>query len=144
MLAQQTLQVWQGQYPPPEAVEHYERILPGSFDRMIGMAERLQAAQIDESRRALDYTQADARRGHWLGAAIAVLAMMGALICLRLDFPFVAAIFVGIPVMAVAKALIETATSQRSQSPPTQQPKRSSAKATSTGAPPENPDSQQI
>ena len=37
---QQTVQLWQGQYPPPEAIEHYEKVLPGSFDRMIAMAER--------------------------------------------------------------------------------------------------------
>src|SRR5947208_2283302 len=46
---QEVVQIWQGQYPPPESVEHYEKVLPGSFDRMIAMAERLQAAQIDES-----------------------------------------------------------------------------------------------
>ena len=108
---QQTLQIWQGQYPPPDAVEHYERVLPGSFDRMIGMAERLQAAQIDGTKRGQDYTRDDTRRGHWLGFAIAVLAMLGAFGCLELKYPWVATVFLSVPVMAVAKALIESARS---------------------------------
>jgi uncharacterized membrane protein len=105
---QQTIQLWQGQYPPPEAIEHYEKVLPGSFDRMIAMAERLQAAQIDESRRAHDYTHADNRRGQWLGFSAAVTAMFCALAAVWLDNPWVAAAFVSVPVMGVAKVLVES------------------------------------
>jgi len=105
---QQVVQLWQGQYPPPDAVEHYEKVLPGSFDRMIAMAERLQAAQIDESRRVHDYAQADSKRGHWLGAGSAVLAMLCALGALALGNPWVACAFISVPVMGVAKALVES------------------------------------
>ena len=105
---QQIVQLWQGQYPPPEAIEHYERVLPGSFDRMIGMAERLQAAQIDESRRAHDYTHSDNRRGHWLGFFTAVFAMVCALGALALNYPWVSGVFISVPVMGVARALIES------------------------------------
>ena len=35
------VQVWQGQFPPPDAVEKYEAVLPGAFDRIVAMAERL-------------------------------------------------------------------------------------------------------
>lgn len=105
-------QHWQGPYPPPEAVERYGKVLPGSFNRMITMVEQLQAAQIEETRKALDYTQADSRRGQWLGWSVAILAMGGALGCLHYDNPWVAAIFLSVPVMAVAKALIDSAKSQ--------------------------------
>ena len=105
----QTVQLWQGQYPPPEAVEHYEKILPGSFDRMISMAERLQAAQIEESRRAHEYTHSDNKRGHYLGFSAAVIAMGFALGALALGNPWVAAAFISVPVMGVARALIESA-----------------------------------
>jgi uncharacterized membrane protein len=111
---QQTLQVWQGQYPPPDAVERYEKVLPGAFDRIVRMAEQLQAAQIDTARRAQDYLRADTRRGHWLGWSIATLAMGAALVALWLGNPWVAGLFVGIPVMTIAKALIETTKSPSS------------------------------
>jgi uncharacterized membrane protein len=54
-MAQQQLQVWKGQFPPPQAMEHYEKVLPGSVDRMIKMAEELQKAQIEQSSRALTF-----------------------------------------------------------------------------------------
>src|ERR1700722_7370195 len=31
-------QSWQGPYPPPHAIERYERALPGFFDRIVSMA----------------------------------------------------------------------------------------------------------
>src|SRR4051794_39392607 len=70
---------WQGPYPPPEAVERYEKVCPGAFDRMIGMAERLQKAQIDQSSEALKNQKDDRCRGHYLGFTTTVLAMGGAI-----------------------------------------------------------------
>jgi uncharacterized membrane protein len=105
----QQAQHWQGPYPPPDAVERYERVLPGTFDRMLAMAERLQASQIEQSSRALEYNRQSNRRGQWLGFVVTVLAVCGAVACLAYDYPWVATCFLSVPVMAVAKALIETA-----------------------------------
>jgi uncharacterized membrane protein len=112
----QQFQLWQGQFPPPEAVGKYEAVLPGSFDRMIRMAERLQEAQIEETRRAQDYARDDTRRGHWLGFAATIAAIVGAIVCVIVagltHLPamlWVAGALVGVPVMAVAKSLVETA-----------------------------------
>jgi uncharacterized membrane protein len=119
-LVQTQMQVWQSQYPPPDAAERYEKILPGSFDRIIGMAERLQAAQIDTTQRAQNYAMRDTRRAHWLGWSIAFLAMLGAFGCMLLNYPWwLAAAFLSVPVMGVAKALIETAAPRsQTQLPP--------------------------
>ena len=109
------VQVWQGQFPPPEAVEKYEAILPGAFDRIIAMAERLQAAQIEETTRAQNYTRDDSRRGHWLGFSATALATIGAAVCTIVaaimgatGAYFVGAALVSVPVMAVARALVES------------------------------------
>jgi uncharacterized membrane protein len=103
---------WQGPYPPPEAVERYEQILPGAFNRMISMAEQLQNAQIEQAGRALSFTQLDTKRGHWLEFFLSILAMGGAIGCLALEYPWVAVAFLSLPVMAVARALVESAKSQ--------------------------------
>jgi uncharacterized membrane protein len=108
----QQAQHWQGPYPPPDAIERYEAVLPGAFNRMIAMAEQLQAAQIEEARRVNEYTQRDSRRGLWLGWSTTVLAMIGAIGCLYFNSPWVAAAFLSVPVMAVARALVESAKSQ--------------------------------
>lgn len=104
----QQAQHWQGPYPPPEAVERYEQVLPGTLNRLITMAEQLQTAQITQSNMALEHTKNDTRRGHWLGFITTGLAMLGAIGCAALSQPYVACLFLSVPVMAVAKALIET------------------------------------
>jgi hypothetical protein len=58
-----------------------ERVLPGTFNRLITMAENLQAAQISQSIKVLDLTHATNTRGQWLGFAATILAMGGALGC---------------------------------------------------------------
>lgn len=111
----QQMQHWQGPYPPPEAVERYEKALPGTFDRMIKMAEQLQAAQIDEAKEIRSMTHRDQQRGHYLGFLTAVGAMIGGLICLKFDSPWLGAVFLSVPVMGVAKALIESTLATRAQ-----------------------------
>ena len=111
----QETQHWTGPYPPPKTVERYERVLPGSFNRIISMAEQLQAQQISQAYLVLRNTQRDNRRGHWLGFLTTILAMVCALGCLFLDYPWVALAFVSIPVMAIAKALVESTTKGRSR-----------------------------
>lgn len=112
-VVQQQMQHWQGPYPPPEAVERYEKILPGTFDRMIKMAEQLQSAQIEEAKEIRKMTHADQKRGNYLGFLTAVGAMVGGLVCLKLDSPWLGAVFLSVPVMGVAKALVESSLTSR-------------------------------
>ncbi|MBN9508263.1 MAG: DUF2335 domain-containing protein [Alphaproteobacteria bacterium] len=116
LVAQQT-NVWQRQFPPPEAVERYERVLPGSFDRRMRMAEDLQAARIAEVRRADAFLQADTRRGHWLGFAVSALATAGAIVCVVLPQPAVAVAFLAVPFTGLARALLAGARAGRSGPP---------------------------
>ena len=138
-VAQAQLQVWQGQYPPPDAIERYEAVLSGSFDRMIVMAERLQAAQIAESSRVIDYTHAESRRGHWLGAGTMVVAMACALIALALGNGWVAGAFLTVPVMGVAKALVDSAKARALPELPLQSPNPPSPTPNAATASPQPP-----
>jgi uncharacterized membrane protein len=102
-------QFWQSPFPPPEAVERYEAILPGAFDRILRMNEELQAANIASAERAQAYMRGDMRRGHWLGFVLSLAALAGALACVKLGAPVVAGVFLALPVMSVAKALVDSA-----------------------------------
>ena len=67
-----SLESFEGPLPPPAVLEGYERVLPGSAERILRMAE-----QQAEHRRVVLTTlvEADtsrARWGLWLGAAVAV------------------------------------------------------------------------
>lgn len=48
----QQVQMWHAPFPPPQAVRDYEQVLPGSWDRLLTMAEESQAAQISTMREA--------------------------------------------------------------------------------------------
>jgi hypothetical protein len=72
------------------------------------MAENLQAAQISQSQLALTSQASETKRGHWLGFVTTGFAMIGAVACVAIGQPWVAGLFLSVPVMAVARALIET------------------------------------
>jgi uncharacterized membrane protein len=114
--AQQT--IWQGPYPPPEAIERYETVLPGSFDRILKMVEKLQDAQIEQNKNALLFTRNDTRRAHWLGFSLGAIACGGAVACLVFGYPWVAAAFLSVPVLGVANALIESVKTPGTPTPP--------------------------
>ena len=103
------IQSWQGQFPPPDAIERYEAVSAGTFDRLITMAERQQRAMIEATAEARRFQRGDNQRGQCLGALVTVLAIIGAGVCAWLGEPWVAGALVGVPVLAVAKALVDSA-----------------------------------
>lgn len=105
-IAQQS--TWQGPYPPPEAAERFEALHPGFLDRVLIMAEREQSARIASNDQTQIYMQWDVARGQWLGAGISLGAIIGAVICAIVGSPWVGAACVGVPVLAVAQALVQT------------------------------------
>ena len=107
------LNVHQSPFPPAAEIEAYERLNPGSFGRIIAMAERAQQAQIEATQRAQKYASDDTRRGQWLGFTTAMAAMIGSGVVAHFGNPWVAGLFLSIPVLAVAKALIESASGRR-------------------------------
>ena len=109
-VAQTSIQMvqWQGHYPPPEAVERFERLAPGAFDRMLSMAERAQAGQLATVADVNRNIREDAQRGALLGTAITLASMLGAGVCAYIGQPWVAGAFLGVPVLSVARSLIET------------------------------------
>ena len=51
----------------------------------------------------------DSRGGTWLGFLVSVVAMACALYCVSVTQAVVAGIFLGVPVLGIAKALIDSA-----------------------------------
>lgn len=99
--------------------------MPGTFNRLLTMAEEAQRAQIQTVTRAQEFARRDTRRGQMLGFVVTLCAMGGAIWCALLHEPVVAGIFLGVPVMAVAKALIESTRKQLPSAPVQVQPSES-------------------
>ncbi len=102
------MQSWQGPYPPPEAAERFEALLPGTFNRIMVMAEQAQAAQLLAMKNAIEYQRRDTRRGHVLGFLSSIAAMAGALCCLYFKQAWVASLFVSVPALAIGKSLVDS------------------------------------
>ena len=111
---QQVQVVRQGQFPPPDEIERYEAVMPGTFDRIMSMAEKQQDAAIAAANRGMELQARDVRRGHWLGAGTTIGAMIAAGVVVAIHGPAVVAVaLVGVPVMSVAKALVDSVTATR-------------------------------
>jgi uncharacterized membrane protein len=97
-----------GMFPPPAALKEYEAILPGTFERIMRMAEKAQQDQTDTVVSAQQALQRDTARVHWLAAGISLAAMVGAAYCASIHETIVAGCFLGVPVFAVIKAFIDS------------------------------------
>jgi Predicted membrane protein (DUF2335) len=135
------MQLWQGQFPPPEAIKQYEETLPGSFNRIIAMTERRLEAEIEAGKEGRAAQRGDVKRGHYLGSVITGAAMIGAGVCAFINQPWVAGAFLAVPVMSVSKALIDSVRTPQPKlpipvAPPTPAPNPSAGTTTDAQAPP--------
>jgi uncharacterized membrane protein len=116
----QHVQQWQSPFPPPKDVKEYEAVLPGAFDRMVTMVEQSQGAQIESERAGQESLRAYSMQGTLLGGLITLGAMACSLVCIFRGASWVAGAFLSVPVMSVAKALIESARSRANSSTATE------------------------
>lgn len=73
-------EMFAGPIAHPRHLAEYERILPGAAERIVAMAERQQAHNIDVNSRTLQAAIADEKRGMQYGAGILVLCIAAAFV----------------------------------------------------------------
>jgi uncharacterized membrane protein len=107
-------QQWQGPVPPPAALEHFERIVPGSAARLIEMAEAeqkhrhsIEAGTMFTQQESVRLTARDNLVGMVLGF-VALLCGIGAAVWSVIAGASwaVSLGFMGLPVMIVAAELV--------------------------------------
>ena len=107
---------WEGPLPPPAALEHFDRIIPGGAARILAMAEEQQAHRIEFGKKALTATIADKRRGQWMGWTVAIAAVAGAIWTAENGAAWhVSVALVSVPVLGIVKALISGQGSGKSE-----------------------------
>ncbi|MFZ1318475.1 MAG: DUF2335 domain-containing protein [Candidatus Nitrotoga sp.] len=112
----------QGPLPTPEDLKHYDDLLPGAAERIFRMAEIEQQHRHEQESKAIsselttrDLLQATEKtriegiirsdkRGQYLGAAVSILAIVGAIYTAGTQ-PYVAAALIGLPILGIVKAL---------------------------------------
>lgn len=99
---------WSGPLPPPDALRGFDAVIPGSAERILKMAETEQNHRLDMEQRGLTAEISDTRRGQFLGALIAVVALGAAAYSAAIGAHWsVSVALVGIPLMGVVKAIID-------------------------------------
>lgn len=105
---------WTGPLPPPAALEHFDRIIPGGASRILEMAEREQSHRIKLENSMLASETSDTRRGQWFGAGVAFAALIGAVLTVLYGaHPSVSIALVSVPVLGIVKALVDGRSSKR-------------------------------
>lgn len=101
--------IWSGVLPSPEDMEKFNAVIPNGAERIMRLAEREQEHRIAIEQMLLPQNIAAHSRGQWLGATISVLAicLAGLTGYLGVD-RYISIALVGVPVLAVARALVET------------------------------------
>lgn len=101
-------QQWSGPLPPPAALEHFNQIIPNGAERIIALVEREQENRFKYEADVLEAQKNDTKRGHYLGAAISILAIAGAIYGIHLGANHLAVLaLVSLPVMSIVKAILQ-------------------------------------
>lgn len=99
---------WSGPLPPPAALEKFNQIIPNGADRIVAMAEKEQAHRIDYEKTGVSATIAESKRGQYLGAAISLVAIGGAIFTAYIGVHWAVPVsLVGVPVLGLVRAIIK-------------------------------------
>ena len=96
--------LFQGPLPPPTAFEQYERILPGTAERILQLAEREAQERHANDRVLIRARVREAACGQWFGFILGLLTIGGGLAAIILDKPVggLAAVLAGVVALAGA------------------------------------------
>ena len=104
---------WQGPLPPPATMEVYERLHPGTLERLLSNFEKeseerraIDRAEIKE--RAEDRMEFDRRavRGQWMAFALTLVAFTVAGISAWMHEPAIGVAAIGVTILGIVKALL--------------------------------------
>ena len=103
-----SMQQWQGPLPPPAALAQFNQIIPNGAERIITMVEQEQAHRIAHEQTKLTASVGDFRRGHWLGAALGLVSVAGAVFTAYIGaHPTVSIALVSLPIMAAVRGFLK-------------------------------------
>lgn len=102
---------WQGPLPPPEALANFDSIIPNGAERIMKMVEDEQAHRISYEKAHLNALAGDTRRGHYIGLAISVASIAGAVYAASLGAHWSVSIaLVGVPILGIIRAIVGSKT----------------------------------
>jgi uncharacterized membrane protein len=103
---QQTVQGFTGPIPPPAVLAGYEAVLPGLADRLVTMAEQQSAHRQELERQVVNANIRHAEIGLWLGAAVAALLIIAAVLVTLAGYPETGAVIAAVDIVGVVTVFV--------------------------------------
>jgi uncharacterized membrane protein len=101
-----TVQGFTGPIPPPEVLAGYEGVLAGAAHRIVSMAERQSEHRQDLERRVVKANIRHAELGLWIGAAVAVILVVAAVIVTLAGYPWTGGVIGAFDVVGVVTVFV--------------------------------------
>lgn len=95
-----------GPLPPPSMFGEYDRVLPGSADRILSMAEKEQSHRISTESTALAASVKDSKFGQYFGFALATFCLGGGVYLALNGHTIVAVAMVGASAVGLVKRFL--------------------------------------
>ena len=92
--------------PPPAILEGYERLVPGSAERILAMAESDTKHQQEIEFAALRAAESEIKRGQIFGFSIGIMALVASMLALAMGSPAVAGVIGGATVVGLVSVFI--------------------------------------
>ncbi|HLG16488.1 MAG TPA: DUF2335 domain-containing protein [Blastocatellia bacterium] len=80
IIRQEVIVKYEAPLPPPGMMEHYERILPGSADRIVTMAEKQSAHRQDIESRVITSNIGNERLGQIFAFILGLIGLIGSIV----------------------------------------------------------------
>ena len=104
---------FRGPIPSPDDLSQYERILPGTAERILAMAERQSASRQELERKTCDAATPDTKearketlRGQWMSFVITIVAFVIAGYCAHCNQPVIGSVVAGATLASVVSTMI--------------------------------------
>lgn len=108
---------WHGPLPPPASLRAFDEIIEGGAERILQMAEKEQAHRIHAEQQVVTGEIRANRRGQILGATIAALAVVGAVLTAWMGAPWpVPVALVSVPVLGIVHTIVNGRRAERQDS----------------------------
>lgn len=99
-------QQYSGPIPPPEILQGFENIVPGSAERILRMAEENGKHQRELESKALDGTYKTIKTGQIFGFIIGIVALLSSVVALFLGSEIAASIIGGTTVVGLVTVFV--------------------------------------
>jgi uncharacterized membrane protein len=98
---------WKGPLPPPSDLQGYEFVVPGSAERILGMAEKALDSQIEVDTTLAQGDVRSVRRGQWQSTAVVTGSVACALVTALFKAPWeVSVAFLAAPLFEFGTSLV--------------------------------------